>query len=197
VWRDVVRLRRSPQIVVVLAAALVLPYLTGTLGLGRLVLLVGAATGFVAGLGLFSALRVLSRTPSLVRAIPLEPWRVKTAVLAVPGAVLLLWGLGTAPVVHTATGLPWAGAVWVAFAVGAAALAAVVRWLTGRPPDYQLPLVTSPMGAVPTSLYVSAARGLDVLILSVAPLLLFPTPGGAQVSLALSAIVLTVLVNRN
>jgi hypothetical protein len=53
------------------------------------------------------------------------------------------------------------------------------------------------MGAVPTSLYVSAARGLDVLILSVAPLLLFPTPGGAQVSLALSAIVLTVLVNRN
>ena len=197
VWRDVVRLRRSPQLVVVLAAALVLPYLTGTLGLGRLVLLVGAATGFVAGLGLFSALRVLSRTPSLVRAIPLEPWRVKTAVLAVPGAVLLLWGLGTAPVVHTATGLPWPGAGWVAFAVGAAALAAVVRWLTGRPPDYQLPLVTSPMGAVPTSLYVSAARGLDVLILSVAPLLLFPTPGGAQVSLALSAIVLTVLVNRN
>jgi hypothetical protein len=139
---------------------------------------------------------VLSRTPSLLRAIPLDPWRVKAAAMAVPGTVLLLWGLGTTPVVHTATGLPWSGALWVALAVGAASLAAVTRWLTGRPPDYQLPLVTSPMGAVPTSLYVSAARGLDVLILSVAPLLLSPTPLGAEISLGLSAVVLTVLVAR-
>ncbi len=196
VWREVVRLRRSPQLLVVLAAALVLPYLAGTLGLGRAVLLVGSTTGFLAGTGLFSSLRVLSRTPSLVRCLPLSAAAVRSACLGVPAALLVCWGLGTAPALREALLVPWGDALLLSLAVGVTAVTAVVRWVTGRPPDYQLPLVTSPMGAVPTSLYVSAARGFDALLLGSAPLLVAPTPTGTAVSLALDAVVLAVLLNR-
>lgn len=197
VWRDVVRLRRNPQSLLVLAGALVAPYLAGTLGLGRVVPLVAAGVGFLAALGLFSALRVTSRTPGLVRALPFEPWQVKAASLAVPGALLLAWGLATAPDLHLSTaGTTWPGAVLAALAVGLTAVTAVTRWMTGKPADYQLPLVTSPMGAVPTSLYASAARGLDVLLLLSTPLLIAPGTGGAEVSLLLGAVVLAVLLGR-
>lgn len=196
VWRDVVRLRRAPQSVVVLAAALVLPYLAVSVGLGRLVLLVAAGTGFVASLGLFSALRVTSRTASLVRCLPLEPWAVKAGCTAVPGALLLVWALAAAPAERTALQVSWPVALLIAVAVGAAALSSVTRWMTGRPPDYQLPLVTSPMGAVPTSLYVSAARGLDVLLLVTAPLLFSPTVLGAEIAIGLGAVVMSILLSR-
>ena len=52
------------------------------------------------------------------------------------------------------------------------------------------------MGAVPTSLYVSAARGFDVLLVGTAPLLIAPTPNGALVSLVLDGAVLLWLTNR-
>lgn len=196
VWREVIRLRRSPQTVIVLAGSLVLPYLAGTLGLGRLVVLVAASTGFFAGLGLFSALRVVSRTPSLVRCLPMEPWEVKAACAAVPALALMVWGLATTPVVHASIDLTWPAAVSVALAIGVTSAVAVTRWMTGKPPDYQLPLVTSPLGAVPTSLYVSAVRGFDVLLLGSAPLLIAPTPQGALISIALDGIVMTILLAR-
>jgi hypothetical protein len=84
----------------------------------------------------------------------------------------------------------------VALACGVTVAAAAVRFMTSRPPDYRLPLVTSPMGAVPTSLYASAARGLDVLLLLSTPLLVAPGTGGAEVSLVLGVVVLAVLLGR-
>ncbi len=195
-WREVVRLRRTPQVVVVLAASLVLPYLGGTLGLGRADLLVATTTGFLASTGLFSSLRVLSRTPSLVRCLPFSPAQVRLACLSVPAAVVLAWALAGVPALGHAVGVPDGDAVILGVAVGLTAVTAVVRWVTGRPPDYQLPLVTSPMGAVPTSLYVSAARGFDALLLGSAPLLIAPTVTGAEISIALDALVLAVLLNR-
>jgi hypothetical protein len=68
--------------------------------------------------------------------------------------------------------------------------------MTSHPPDYRLPLVTSPMGAVPTSLYGSLARGFDVLLLGTAPLLISPTGAGASWSIGLVAVVLSFLVTR-
>ena len=196
VWRELVRLRRNPRALVVLLAALVVPYLGGSLGLGRADLLVAAATGFLAGIGLFSSLRVLTRTPGLVRCLPLGAAAVRSACVSVPAAVVLCWALGAEPALRVAAGLAPADAVPLAVAVAVTAVTAVVRFVTGRPPDYRLPLVTSPMGAVPTSLYVSAARGFDVLLLGSAPLLLAPTATGAVISLALDGIVLAVLLGR-
>ena len=59
--------------------------------------------------------------------------------------------------------------------------------MTSHPPDYRLPLITSPMGAVPTSLYFSVLRGFDVLLLGTVPLLISPTPTGAAWSVGLMA----------
>ena len=196
VWSSLVRLRRSPAALLVLTAALVLPYLAAGLHLQRATILVATATGFLAGLGPFSGVRVLARTPGLARFLPMTGPEVLVAAVAAPGGCLVAWGLGTAPALHDALGVRWGEALLVSIAVGVTSAAAAVRWMTGRPPDYRLPLVTSPMGAVPTSLYGSVARGFDVLILGSFPLLLAPNVTGAGISLALSGIVLSVLVAR-
>jgi hypothetical protein len=196
VWREVVRLRRTPQVLVGLAGALVLPYLATALGLGHAMVVVVTLTGFVAGVGLFTSLRVLSRTASLLRCFPLPAPAVKAACLGVPGALLVIWSLGAVPAVHHAIGGPWGPSVAVALACGVTVATAAVRWMTSHPPDYQLPLITSPMGAVPTSLYFSVLRGFDVLLLGTVPLLVSPTPTGAAVSVGLMALVLSFLVGR-
>ena len=67
--------------------------------------------------------------------------------------------------------------------------------VTGRPPDYGRPLVSTPAGGVPANLYGSALRGFDVALLTGLPLLI-PNSFGATLSVALSGVVLLVLVNR-
>ena len=196
VWREVVRLRRTPQVLVGLAGALVLPYVATALGLGHAMVVVVMLTGFVAGVGLFTSLRVLSRTASLLRCFPLSAPAVRSACLGVPAGLLVIWSLGAAPAVHDAIGGPWGPSVIVALACGVTVATAAVRWMTSHPPDYQLPLVTSPMGAVPTSLYFSVARGFDVLVLGTVPLLIAPTPTGAACTIGLMAVVLSFLVGR-
>jgi hypothetical protein len=196
VWREVVRLRRTPQMLVGLAGALVLPYLAAALGLGHVLVVVVTLTGFVAGVGLFTSLRVLSRTASLLRCFPLPAPAVRAACLGVPAGVLVVWSLGAAPAVHRAVGGPWGPSAAVALACGVTVATAAVRWMTSHPPDYRLPLITSPMGAVPTSLYGSVLRGFDVLLLGTVPLLISPTTAGAAWSVGLMAVVLSFLVGR-
>lgn len=196
VWLDVVRLRRSPQTVVVLAAAVVAPYAVAAAGAGRVVILVGAFAGFLAGLPLLAALRVVTRTPSLERALPFPSQSTRMATLTVPAIALGCFGLATVGAVHGGVDAPWADSVILAVALGIASLAAATRWVTGRPPDYTRPLVSTPMGGVPTNLYGSVARGLDVLLLSTAPMLLAPSVTGAVASVALSLAVLGYLAGR-
>jgi len=196
VWRDVIRLWRSPQTVVVPAAALVLPYLGATLGIGEGVLLLAGVTGFLSALGLCSALRVLSRTPGLVRCLPFEPWEARAATLTVPALVLVGWGLATAPAVHAAMPTTWGAALGLGAAVGVAGVVAAARWMTAKPPNYDRPLVSSPAGGVPPTLFVSLLRGFDVLVLLLAPMLLASPSNGVLISLVLAGIVAGVLLNR-
>lgn len=197
IWRDVIRLRRSLHTLIVLVASVVVPYVAATAGMDRAVTVVGALTGFLAGLGLCSGLRVLARTPGLTRCFPMSASAVRSAGLAVPGAVLVLWGVALSPALHRAMApISWEASVWVGVAVGLAATTAVARWVTAKPPDYSGQLLTSPMGSIPPGLLGSMFRGFDVLLLLTAPLLLVPSPmTGAQVSIALAGIVLTVLMN--
>ena len=56
--------------------------------------------------------------------------------------------------------------------------------------------MSSPAGAIPTNLYGSAVRGFDIALLTIAPVLIWPTDNGALFSLALSGITLTYLTSR-
>lgn len=196
VWTDLVRLRRNPGAVVVLLSGLALPYAVAATGGGRVTLLVAAAVGFLAGLPLLVALRVLTRTPSLLRMLPFPVAQTRRLAVRVPSALQGAFGVLAAPALHEAVGGTAADAVLLGIAVGACGLAAGVRWVTGRPPDYSRPLVSSPAGAVPTNLYGSALRGFDVLVLTTAPLLALPDARGVALSLLLSGAVLAHLTGR-
>jgi hypothetical protein len=196
VWCDLSRLRRSPQTLVLLAGAIVVPYAAEAAGAGRVVLLLSAFASFAAGLPLLAGLRVVTRTPSLVRAMPFPVSSTRLMTLVVPGGAMLIFGLATFPALHRAVGVTWADAVVLGVTVGGCALAGAVRWVTGRPPDYSKPLVSTPAGGVPTNLYGSIIRGFDILLLTSAPVLFSPTVNGAFVSLLLAGAVLSYLVGR-
>jgi hypothetical protein len=196
VWLDLVRITRSPQTIVLLAGSVVVPYVAETAHLGDAVLLVASLTGFISGLGLCSALRVVGRTPGLARLLPFPDPTTRAATLIVPVTAMAAFGLATAPALHGATGATWSDTWCLALAVGGSASAAAVRWVTGRPPDYSRPLVSSPMGAIPTNLYGSAVRGFDIVLLTIAPMLIWQTANGALFSLALSGVTLSYLVSR-
>ena len=196
VWLDLVRLWRTPRAVLVVAAAAVVGYAAAGVGAGRLGALLAGLAGFLALLPLLGGLRVLTRTPGLARLLPFPSTTARAAALVVPGVLAVLAGLADAPALARGLELDGPTAVRAGIAVGLAALASATRWVTGRPPNYERPLVSSPMGAVPTNLYGSVFRGFDVLLLTTAPLLLAPNATGALVSAVLAAVVLAYFVGR-
>lgn len=196
VWTDVVRLRRSPAALLGLLLGLTLPYAVAAVGGGRVTVLVGAAVAFLGGLRLLVGLRVLTRTPSLLRMLPFSVAQTRRLALRTPSVLLAGFGLLVAPALHQAVGGGPADALLLGVATGVSGLAAGARWVTGRPPDYSRPLVSSPAGAVPTNLYGSALRGFDVLVLTTTPMLALPDVTGVAISLVLSLGVLAYLSGR-
>ncbi|MET0448733.1 MAG: DUF6297 family protein, partial [Aeromicrobium sp.] len=196
VWRDVVRLRRSPGAVTAVVASLLVPYVVVRLGLDDVVILASALAAFLTGIWLCSALRTTARNPGLVRCFPMSLAEVRTATLVVPAAVLAVWSLAALPAIADVSDAAPAETVLVSLATGMAALGAIARWLLAPPPNYSQPLISSPAGGIPTGLVGSTLRGFDVLLLLTIPLLAAPDATGALISLALNAAVLGFLVNR-
>ena len=184
VWLDAIRLWRSPSRLLLIIAMTPIPYAAKALGAGAgAAAVMAVVVGFLAALPLMVGLRVLTRTPGLARMLPFPAAQSRAASLVVPCGCLLVYGI----LIISATPNP------IPIAVGA--LAAAARWVTGRPPDYGRPLVSTPAGAVPANLYGSALRGFDVALLTGLPLLI-PNSNGPVISMAFSVVVLLVLVNR-
>lgn len=122
--------------------------------------------------------------------------RARQATLVVPLVALVGHGLAVVPALHGALDLTWSEATLCGIASGFASLAAATRWVTGRPPDFGRPLVSSPAGGIPTNLYGSVMRGFDVLLLACAPVLPVPTSTGAVASILVAAVVLVYLTGR-
>ncbi|HET7684690.1 MAG TPA: DUF6297 family protein [Marmoricola sp.] len=196
VWDDLVRVRRTPQQLVLLAGGVVVPYAAEASGAGRVTVLIAALVGFLAVLPMLSALRLVTRTPGLARMLPFPTASVRHATVVVPGALAILFGIACGPALDRSLELPLPAGMFCGVAVGLSALASAVRWVTGRPPDYNRPLVSTPAGGVPTNLYGSIVRGFDILLLTTAPLLLSPTATGAEFSAFLSLAVLAYLTGR-
>jgi len=111
--------------------------------------------------------------------------------VAVPGTALLLFALATTPTLLAAA--PSGEAVNLAIACALSALASTVRWVTGKPPNYAAPMVSTPAGGVPTGVFGSVARGFDVWAFTALPLM-FGT-GGMMVSSVISIGVIAYLVS--
>ena len=191
VHRDVLRVARTPQPYVLLLGLVLVPYAAAEAGAGRAVVLVTTLVGFLGGPAMCSGLRVVVRSPSLARMLPLSRSSMLRAHLVVPGTALMLFALAT-----TWTLLPThppGEAVTVAIACGLSALAATVRWVTGKPPNYAAPMVSTPAGGVPTGVFSSVTRGFEVWALSALPLMF--GPGGVLVSTAISLSVIAYLVS--
>lgn len=195
-WRDVIRLRRSPGPATALAAALIVPYVLVALDLDLAIIPITALTALFGGLWLFPALRTVATSPGLVRCFPIPVALVRAATLAVPGGVVVVWSLAAAPAISHGSEGTAGDALVVSLAIGAAAVVAIARLLLAGPPNYSMPLVTSPAGAIPPGLIISSVRGFDVLALLTIPLLVAPDANGATVSLALCAAVMSALLGR-
>lgn len=191
VHRDLLRALRTPQPYAVLLGLVLVPYAAAEAGAGRAVVLATTLAGLLGGPATCSGLRVVVRTQSLARMLPLGRASLLGAHLVVPGTALVLFALAT-----TWTLLPTHPpdeAVSVALACGLSSLAATVRWVTGKPPNYAAPMVSTPAGGVPTGLFSSVLRGFDVWALTALPLMFGPV--GVLVSTAISLAVISYLVS--
>ncbi len=196
VWRDLVRLRRRPLPLLVVAAAVVAPYAVNQAGGGRLTVLVATLVGFVAAVPLCLALRVITRTPALGRMMPFTDAVARGCTLVVPTVVLAGFGLACAPALGSALGLDGGVATQLGVAVGAGALTSTAWWMAARPVNYAVPALSTPMGALPPGLVAGALRGPDMVLVTSAPMLISPTATGAAVTLWLCVAVLAYLVRR-
>ncbi len=191
VHRDLLRALRTPQPHVVLAGLVLVPYAAAQAGAGRAVVLATTLAGLLGGPAMCSGLRVVVRTTSLARMLPMSRPSLLGAHLVVPGTALALFALAT-----TWTLLPthpWDEAVTAALACGLSSLAATVRWVTGKPPNYAAPMVSTPAGGVPSGVFSSVFRGFDVWALTALPLMFGPV--GVVVSAGISVGVISYLVS--
>lgn len=193
VMRDVQRLWRNPFPLLVWLGTMVVPYAVASLGVGQLNPTISALVLMAAVIGFCNSLRVLTRTKGLQRSFPFSPAQVKTAVMIVPAALALLWGLATAPAfigvfggarVDVGTGLI------AALITAVAGFLAAIRWVSAKPADYGGPIVAVGVGAMPPGMMFSLLRGIDMVALITLPIV-FGLP--AWVSLGIAAIAFAVL----
>ncbi len=192
VHRDLRRAQRSPQPFVVLAGMALIPYAAASAGAGRPVVLATTFAGLLAGPPLCSGLRVVTRTSGLARMLPFDPQSLRSAHLVVPGLALLCFGLATSGSLRPV--MAWSEALLVGVACGLSVIAATMRWVSAKPPDYARPLVSTPAGGLPPGVMGSVLRGVDVWAITALPLTF---PGfGVWVSLAISGAVITFLLTK-
>ncbi|HZX08952.1 DUF6297 family protein [Kribbella sp.] len=163
VQREFRRILRWPRRLAVAFALLVVPYAVHGAGFRVLVPIAAAIAGFIAVRPLLDGLRTACRSTGLVRALGWDLRDLRIVMAVVPAGVAVVWA---------ACAYPAIGGAAPTFAVAAGVISGTVRQASARPPSYAGPLVTSPMGAIPPGLFSQPARGFDLLLLCLAPVLL-------------------------
>ncbi|GAA3441863.1 DUF6297 family protein [Planomonospora venezuelensis] len=162
----------SPEAVAVLAGQAGTGAAAASLTAG--LVLVGALAAAVTGT---SGARRDGDNPALARLLGLGPRRVLAARALLPGLLGAAW-LALALAGLSATGALAAGPWWPLAALTAPALAAgALRTARRRPVDHSMPVIDTPVGAIPTGPLVWAMTGIDLTVLGCLPLvvaLLFP-----------------------
>ncbi|MFF0271340.1 DUF6297 family protein [Kribbella sp. NPDC004536] len=163
VQREFRRILRWPRRLAVAFGLLVVPYAVHGAGFHVLVPIAAAIAGFIAVRPLLDGLRTACRSTGLVRALGWDLRELRVVMAVVPAGVTILWAACASPAIGSAAST---------FAVAAGIITGTVRQASARPPSYAGPLVTSPMGAIPPGLFSQPARGFDLLMVCLAPVLL-------------------------
>ncbi len=176
VWRDLQRLVRSPKPWIGFAVSLVVPYAVDALRMTELNPLLSGLALFIALVPFLGGLRVLTRTGGMARSLPFKTSTLRTAAMLVPAVLALGWGALTTPafigIARTGADLPPAGGALTALVVGIAGLFGAVRWVTAKRPDFGVPMMATPGGAMPPTLMFNLLRGIDVVVVITAPLIM-------------------------
>lgn len=156
-WTDALRLRRSPNAVLVWAALLPVPALVALGGEPDVAPAVHLVAAFLATDRLAAGLKFVCRSPAMRRALALPDRELRLAHLAFPAAGALLWcAITTAftPHVSVVNGI-----------VSTVGAVAVVHRIATRPPvDYGAAIVSFGMyGPTPAGLIVQLSRGPALL----------------------------------
>ena len=176
IWRDVERLKRQPSAFLGLGMSLFVPYAVDALRMSQL-------NPFISGLALvpglvpfLGSLRVLSRTGGLARTFPFKTAQLRTATMAVPAMLAVVWGLAATPafigIASTGADRSLVNGLSAALVTALAGLMGAVRWVTAKKVDYQTPMMATSSGALPPGLIFNLFRGLDMVVLITAPLIL-------------------------
>lgn len=171
---DVTVLLRSPRHVVQLVVSalvpvvvVITPQLAGVLG----VILAVLVSGYVAMLATGEGARRAEMAPIVDRLLPMSAQAVRRARLIVPGAAMLLWSAAAFAAVGR-----WEGDVgpWLLLGVVSAPVwaGAALRAAYRPSPNWEGPLVATPMGALPGGVAAVLARGPDVAVLGMVPVVL-------------------------
>ena len=194
VWRDVERLRRNPKSWIGLLLSVVVPYAADALRVSQLNPLISGLGLFIALVPFLGSLRVLTRTGGLARMLPFKTSAIRTAAMAVPAVLALVWSIAVAPafIGISQSGIdrqPIEG--WLAaLATAIAGLFGAVRWQTAKKVDFGVPMMATSSGAMPPTLLFNLFRGFDVVALVTAPLIL---GAPATWSLGIAAVVFVLL----
>ena len=176
IWRDAERLKRNPRAFLGLSASLFVPYAADALRMVQLNPLI-SGLALVAGLVPFlGSLRVLSRTGGLARSFPFKTAQLRTASMAVPAALALIWGLAASPafigIASTGADHSVADGLTAALITAVAGLLGAVRWVTAGKVNFQTPMMATASGALPPGLIFNLFRGIDMVALITLPLIL-------------------------
>jgi hypothetical protein len=171
---DLTVLLRSPRHVVQLVVSalvpvvvVITPQLAGALGVGIAVLV----SGYVGMLATSEGARRAEMAPIVDRLLPLSAKDQRRVRLIVPGVAMLVWSA----VAYAAIGR-WEGdpLMWLALGLvstpvwAGAALRAAYR----PSPNWEGPLVATPMGALPGGVAAVLSRGPDVAVLGLIPVVI-------------------------
>jgi hypothetical protein len=193
-WRELQRLMRFPQPLLVVAGTIIVPYAADALGMSSLTPVFAALALFVALIPTLGGLRVLTRSGGLARSLPFSPAAIKLASVAVPAGIAAIWavatsaaylGFGDGAVQRT---VPEASLMAIATAL--AGLLGAIRWTQAKGVDFGVPMISTQAGAFPPGLVSNLFRGFDVCLLITAPMLLGLSPFWSLLIAAIAAVVL-------
>ncbi|MCA0250761.1 MAG: DUF6297 family protein [Actinobacteria bacterium] len=194
VWRDLQRLARFPKPWIGLAVSLVVPYAADALRMSQLNPLVSGLALFIALVPFLGSLRVLTRTGGMARSLPFKTTSIRTAAMVVPAGLALIWAVLVTPafigIAQTGADRVLTDGLMAALVTGIAGLFGAVRWVTAKRPDFGVPMMATPGGAMPPTLVFNLFRGIDVVAVVTAPLIL---GAPASWSLGIAAVIFVLL----